>query len=185
MPYLLWFLGISVAFELFIGKYFKEMVGSNTVSNNIYVVPCVVYYLYVFTHNQKKLIWIVASAVFLLTVGFEIYMHQLTRIMTIAYNAGMLMVVWFIFQYLYDKVILNPFLDLLRIPEFWMAIGILLFYSSSFPILLFANRLMDAEYQLATKLLGLLPIGNIFLTLGYLMTVLCQIPIKIYSTSLR
>lgn len=182
--FLLPFLGLAVFFELILGKLMKYYFDNNMITTNIFVIICVMYYLFLFTRKNRKRLFLVFVALYLLFLVVSMYIQGFNSIMSIAYNAGMIMVILAIFRYLYDLIIMDQYKPLHQIPLFWMAIGILMFYSTSFPILNFLNRFIDADYEFALRMIDMLSIGNIFLSLGYFGAIICQKNIKTSSASL-
>ena len=183
VPYLLVFLAIAVFFELVLGKMMKYYYDTNILTTNLYSIICVYYYLFLFTQGMtKKWFWVLMS-IYTLAMLLSAYSQGFTVIMSIAYNSGMIIVMASIFKYLHDLIIRYHYRPLHKIPLFWMALGILLFYSASFPILNFLNRFIVADYNYAGKMIDMLSMSSIFLSLGYFGAVICQKNIKISSLS--
>lgn len=183
VPYLLSFLAVAVFFELVLGKMMKYYYDTNILSTNLYSIICVYYYLFLFTREiSKKWLWILVAG-YTAAMMISAFTQGFVVIMSIAYNSGMIIVMGAIFKYLYDLIIRDHYKPLHQIPLFWMALGILIFYSASFPILNFLNRFIAADYDYAGKMIDMLSIGNIFLSLGYFGAIICQKNIKISSAS--
>lgn len=178
------FLGLAVLFELVLGKLMKYYYDNNMITTNIFVIICVLYYLFLFTQEFRKQWYWLLAGIYMISLGISSYTQGFMSIMSIAYNTGMIMVIVSVFRYLYDLIIRDHYKPLHQIPLFWMALGILMFYSSSFPILNFLNRFIYADYDFALRMIDMLSIGNIFLSLGYLGTIICQKNTKTLSTSL-
>ena len=185
VPFLIEFLSVAVFFELVFGKLMKYYYGSNMISSNVFVIICVLYYLYLFTFEFRKRWFGVLGVIYAVAVLTSAWTQGFNTVMSFSYNTGMFLVLFVIFRYLYDLVIKDAYKPLFQFPLFWMAIGIMLFYSSSFPVLTFLNRFIASDTQLTMKLLDLLSLGNIFLSLGYFGAVICQWNTKTLSTSLR
>lgn len=184
IPFLVPFLALAVFFELILGKMMKYYYDTNILSTNLFSIICVYYYLFLFTrHLDRKWIWILGTG-YTIALMIGAYFQGFVVIMSIAYNAGMIMVISTIFKYLYDLIIRDEYKPLYQIPLFWLALGILLFYSASFPLLNFLNRFIAADREYAIKMIKMLSLGNIFLSLGYLGAILCQKNIKTSSASL-
>lgn len=183
VPFLVPFLGLAVLFELVLGKLMKYYYDNNMITTNIFVIICVLYYLFLFTQEFRKQWYWLLAGIYLISLGISSYTQGFMSIMSIAYNTGMIMVIVSVFRYLYDLIIRDHYKPLQQIPLFWMAIGVLMFYSSSFPILNFLNRFIDADYDFALRMIDMLSIGNIFLSLGYFGAIICQKNIKTLSIS--
>jgi hypothetical protein len=182
--FLMPFLGLAVFFELVLGKLMKYYYDNNMITTNIFSIICVIFYLFLFTKEfRRKWFWAMAS-IYMFSLMVSSFVQGFMAIMSIAYNTGMILVMLAVFSYLYDLIMREQYKPLHQIPLFWMAIGILLFYSSSFPILNFLNRFIAADYDFALRMIDMLSIGNIFLSLGYFGTIICQKNIRTLSTSL-
>lgn len=183
VPYFLFFLAIAVFFELILGKMMIYYYGTNMLTTNLYSIICVYYYLFLFTREiSKKWLWILVAA-YTVAMIISAYTQGFVVIMSIAYNSGMIIVMMTLFRYLHHLIIRDHYKPLHRIPLFWIAMGILVFYSASFPILNFLNRFIAADYAYAGKMIAMLSMGNIFLSLGYFGAIVCQKNIKTLSAS--
>lgn len=183
IPYFVHFLGLAVFFELVLGKFLKWYLHTNIVSANIYVIISIVYFLFVFTREFRRSWHLPLLVTYLISLFISLFYQGLFSIMTISYNTGMLLVIFSIFMYLYDLIYKRDYRPLDRIPLSWMALGVLAFYSSLFPLFVFINRFMAIDLTFTIRLMELLSIGNIFLSFGYLGALLCQMNIRKLSTS--
>ncbi len=183
IPYLISFIGVAVFFELILGKLMKYYYGTNILSSNIFVIICVLYYLFLFTYEfRRKWFWILAT-LYVVSILVSARTQGFQNIMSFSYNTGMFLVLFTVFRYLYDLVIEDVYKPLYQIPLFWMSIGLILFYSSLFPLLTFLNRFITVDMEFTLRLMDILSIGNIFLSLGYFSAILCQRNTKTLSTS--
>jgi hypothetical protein len=178
LKYFKLFLCISILFEIIIGKYLKYTFNNNIISTNIYVTICIVYYLFLYLGNYHMKLFKSLSFIYMLIFIISVQIQGIHSILTISYNFGMILVMVSIFIYLYNLIILGEFVSLVRLPRFWIACGILLFYSSLFPLLFYVNQLMVIDLEFTGLLFRIVSIGNIFLTLGYLFATLCQTNIE-------
>jgi hypothetical protein len=174
----------AVLVELGIGKIYEHITGDNTIVYNVYIVLLVLYYTYIYTkatstlRNKRVIVWISALYLTASIVNFS-FIQGPFKLNTITYNIGMIGVVVLIFIFLYELLYHRPALNLFRFGMFWISIGIILYYSASFPILTFLNELIDVDLLLAHETFKLVKVGNVFLSLGYLMVVVCPLmPIK-------
>ena len=183
IPYYIPFLTIAVFFELVLGKILKYYYGGNLISSNIFVILCVIYYLYLYTHDFRPRWFWIMSAIYFVAIIISAVTQGFNTIMSFSYNTGMFLVLGAVFKYLHDLVIIDSYKPLYRMPLFWIAIGIIIFYSSLFPLLSFFNRFLALDYDFTLRLMSILSIGNIFLSLGYFGAVICQWNTKSLSTN--
>lgn len=160
------------------GKFFKIYLGYNTFIYNVYFVFAISYYIFIFRKeifnlnisnrriNELIVFWIICVVSFL-------YYHDFNRLNAIAYNLGMLIVIFLILRYFYLMVIGENYTSLLTLPHFWLACGILLFYSSAFPVLSFTNILILNDRALAKAFQKWVQYGNLFIALSYNLVSLC------------
>ncbi len=161
------------------GKFFKIYLGHNTFIYNVYFVYAISYYIFIFNieickfHKSKKrtndlvLFWILCVLSFL-------YYRDFDKINSIAYNLGMLIVIFLIFKYFYILLMGETYKALVNIPHFWLASGILLFYSSAFPSLCFTNILILHDIELARAAQKWVQYGNLFIAISYNLVSLCS-----------
>ncbi|MEO6693179.1 MAG: hypothetical protein ABIO44_12620 [Saprospiraceae bacterium] len=102
-----------------------------------------------------------------------IFLQGLSQLNTITYNLGMLFVTIIILNYL--KELINKVnTEYLNQPIFYLCIGILLFYSALFPILTFNNQFISLDVNFAKELYSLVELGNVLLSLSYLMAIFVE-----------
>lgn len=149
---------------------------------NPYAKLCIYYYLFVFYRYFKDRSWglglkwlIIAFAI--LTMTYNFFFHDQTQIDYMSYNLGYLILFPLMFRYLYEVIYKRPYYNVFHDPYLYFIFGLMLFYTSGFPILGFINILItdNPYYTIYTKLLNL---GNIFLSLAYLGAVLCSKTMK-------
>lgn len=179
LPKLMWFITTVFLFELFIEFYYDKWFGDNLVVLNLYSRICVYYYLYVFCIYFRSKKWMKTFKILALIyvtgtlLSYLIFLPA-ERIDYATYNIGMIMVLTLVGAYMYHKTYGPLSIDIRLDPHFYLAMGILLFYTASFPLLGFINFLIveNPYFEEYKKLLNL---GNTFLSLGYLGVVLCSI----------
>lgn len=161
-----------------LGKYFKIHLGFNTFIYNAYFVFVISYYIYIFNleisirDNSHKGFFYLISFWIICGAGF-FYYQNINILNSIAYNLGMLLVIFLILKYFYLMVLGENYTSLLTIPHFWLASGILLFYSSAFPILSFTNIFITYDIQLARAFQKWVQYGNLFIAVSYNLVILC------------
>lgn len=163
-------------------KYASYYSQDNILASNLFVKGTISYYLYLFISQNPKHSTRFASIVTSMYLVFAFtnffFIQGMNQLNTHCFNAGMLTVIFFVFKYLYDVLFSTESIVITRLPLFWLGAGIIYFYCSLFPILTFFNPLLKLEPDFLENLYNLVPIGNIFLYLGYLMFILCPAVIK-------
>lgn len=178
LPYFTLFLFISVVFEFFVETYIETKYKYNYVAYAVFGSFSVSYYFYLYMREifQDRRISVTLISVYLLFCVINLYFIQgFDTFNNISYNAGMMAVVISIFVYFRKVLVKQPYFKLASLPLFWLSLGIIMFYSSAFPILTFINFLIELEMDLASALYDLVQIGNIFLSLSFICVVLCPI----------
>jgi hypothetical protein len=178
MPYFTLFLFISVVFEFFVETYIEHIYINNFVAYAIFGSFTVSYYLFLYLREIFKdrrttflliTLYLVFCTVNLFVIqGFDAFNN-------ISYNLGMMAVVISIFVYFRKILVRLTYFKLASIPLFWLSVGIIMFYSSAFPVLTFTNFLIRLEMNLASAMYDLVQIGNVFLSLSFICVVLCPI----------
>lgn len=161
-----------------IGKVMRIIYNNNTIVYNFYFVFLISYYIYIFSYEINKLL---SKKIKLYELGLFLiislitfcYYHNLNNLNAIAYNIGMLIVILLIYRYFYLLIIGKSYLNLSNTPLFWLASGILLFYSSAFPILSFTNIFITYDIQLARAFQKWVQYGNLFIAVSYNLVILC------------
>lgn len=181
MPYFTIFLFISVLFEFYIETYIETIYKNNYVAYAIFGSFTVAYYMFLYLREifRDKMMIILFISVYLIFCIVNLYFIQgFNTFNNISYNIGMMAVVISIFVYFRKILVRQTYFKLATIPLFWLSVGIIMFYSSAFPVLTFTNFLVRLEMNLASALYDLVQIGNVFLSLSFICTVLCPILIS-------
>ena len=177
-----YFILYCVFVEWFVLKYTASVLGNNILYANLFVKTTIVYYLYLFITNNPNynasFAWKVISAYIVFSFANFFFIEGMWNLNTYCFNAGMLAVIFYIFKYMYDAILKQTYFNLASHPIFWIGIGILFFYITLFPLFTFFNILLDKEPTLLNQLYVLVPIANIFLYTGYLITLLCPVLIR-------
>jgi hypothetical protein len=185
IKYFTLFILFSVFIELIVGKLFKIYFDNNRPIFNAYAFICVGYYLYIYLEqfNKKWFRILISAFIISLLVGF--YFQNMYDIITIPYNTGMILVLFAIGIYLFNLLFASQYENLFTNSRFWLAVGIIYFYSSLFPILIFVNKIQEIDKVFLGKLYRIVVYGNIFLMLGYLSAILCRLKFRIPSFTTR
>ncbi len=176
------FLGISLFLDAFLGSLFIYFGLQNALIYNILILIQVPFFLYLFSsyfkgHSNyilfKRIIW---GVVIFSIINF-LFIQGPTHVNNYSYLLGMSVLCILIVKYYYSLLLSEVPVSLFSLPLFWLSIGILLFFTASFPILAYLNIIIDSNSMLTEPLYDLVGIGNIFLSLSYLMVVLCPLMI--------
>lgn len=177
-PLFLPFLAMVVIEEVWLADWYLAKYETMYPVANPYAKLCMYYYLFVFYWYFKDRSWaswlkwlIIAFAI--VTMTYDLRYHDHTQIDYLSYNLGFLILFPLMFRYLYEVIYVRPYYNVFHDPYFYFIFGLMLFYTSSFPILGFINILItyNSEYSIYKQLLDL---GNIFLSLAYLGAALCS-----------
>ncbi|MDB4539277.1 hypothetical protein N9231_02585 [Saprospiraceae bacterium] len=171
------FIFIVILFELIINHISAVLFGSNFISFNIFSYLCISYYLMVYIHyfkEEKWINWIKYIAVLLFGFAICRFIYCLNNgiVDTLTYAIGLFIVCGLILRYFYHLLYIDTFRPINNDPLFYFSIGILLFFTCSFPILIHINKLVAVDGA-SSAYSNLLQMGNIFLSLAYLAVPLC------------
>jgi hypothetical protein len=145
---------------IFYGMYFKWITESKWLRNTIVILLIFfsIFWIfstfYIFTIQQWNSYFSVAESIFVVCLAAKYYQQLLT-----------------------SKILVS----LKSHPEFWIATGMILFYSCDFPYLGMLNYLVKNFYHLSQKLLYVLDLLNIIMYTLFSYAFLCRIPIRKFS----
>jgi len=108
-----------------------------------------------------------------ITLTWHFVLQDQKRIDFLSYTLGFLILIPLMIRYLYEVIYIRPYYNLLTDPYIYLIFGLLIFYTSSFPILSFMNILITDNPNRGI-FIKLLNYGNIFLSLAYLGAALCS-----------
>ncbi len=143
----------------------------NTVLYNLYAFIMLTNYWLCFDLEKlcSRRSLLLIYAVFLVELGYIIFISKMPESRLYAANLTFILIVFLI---KWKNKLGNHEIEAWDRQELFVGLGILLFYVSSFPLLVFYNLLIgNQDAKLAYNLL--LKAGNVFLSLGYLASVLC------------
>jgi len=176
------FLGITNLLDVFCGSILTYLKLYNTWIYNLLILIQVPYFIWLFVdylisngHSDqlKKLVWIVTW----ISMFNFIFFQGPNHVNNFSYLLGMSVLTVLIIKYYYNLLTNDSSKSLFGLPLFWLSIGIVIFFTASFPILAYLNIIIDSNSLLTDPLYDLVGIGNIFLSLSYLMVVLCPLMI--------
>ena len=163
-------------FELVINKAAKYFWHNTILTTNIYCTLTTSFYIFfLLTNNlgneKKKLIYYLTGSWFIVSILvlflFVDYMNRVSPM----YNIGMILSIFLILRYAYRIIRVEEYKPIAQRPLLFTYLGILLFFTAAFPIITFVNHLIISN-QFSGVYSQMLRIGNIFLALGYLTTVI-------------
>jgi len=183
VPYFLIYLGLTNILDVFGGSILTYFGIHNTWIYNILILIQVPYFIYLFSNYftcQNKdlylrhLFWIVL----IISCGNFFFVQGVHEVNNFSYLIGMSVLCVLIIKYYYSLLTSDLTVSLLSLPLFWLSIGILIFFTASFPILAYLNIIIISISFLKKQLYELVGIGNIFLSLSYIMVVVCPLMIR-------
>ena len=172
------FIMLVIGLEIIIPWSFKLYFTSNYLILNYYSKICMYYYIYLFIKIFEDRYWTkwytILLVLFIIVTQANYFIAlPVKKIDAISYNIGMVILFPLILKYLFERIYTDVYCDIFRDPHIYLAFGILLFYTSAFPILTFINVLITNNEAYKAYVL-LINFGNIFLSLAYLGVALCS-----------
>lgn len=175
IPYYYFFIFWVVISETIISPLWKYAFKFNSIFYSIYSFTCVSYFVYVLYLHKTKILrnqyFLFIFLILILAYSFELFIeYGKNEVTNYAYLLGLSFVVIIIIKNIYtylNQDFNHCYSD--EIPLFIFSAGILVFYFTSFPLLLFFDYLV--QYNQAYEAYDtLLKTGNFILHLGYLLT---------------
>lgn len=169
------FLTLVCLFELVISKYNAMVYGDNRLSYLLFSYLCVCFYFVYFKSTEKKQIWnYIYYSLFIIWQIYAVYSFLNPSPRDVfncnIYNLGMIFTCIIVLKWLYHKLYIDSFQAIFENPKLYVGFGILFFYTCSFTILNYINPLVILNDS-GSIYNSLLKIGNIFLSLGYLIAI--------------
>jgi len=122
----------------------------------------------------RHLYWIVL----IISITNFLFIQGIKEVNNFSYLFGMSVLCVLIIKYYYTLLTSDLTVSLFSLPLFWLSIGILMFFTASFPILAYLNIIIDSNSILTEPLYDLVGIGNIFLSFSYIMVLVCPLMIR-------
>lgn len=174
-PYFIFF---SVLIEVFLGPYLAFRFNNNVWLYNLMTIIDNCYYSYLLIVGNsllkfKKVFYICISFIIILGILNYLYFQGPNIVNTYTYHLSMFFVSGLIIYYLKSLIENSEVENLIQLPLFWISIGILFFYASSFPLLIFINQLIASKSKLVIPLYNIVQFANIFLSLSYIIALIC------------
>ena len=123
--------------------------------------------------KSKKVFHICVWCIIILGIINFLFLQGPNIVNTYTYHLSMFFVSGLIIYYLKSLIENSEVESLIQLPLFWISIGILFFYASSFPLLIFMNQLIASKSDLVIPLYSIVQFANIFLSLSYIIALVC------------
>lgn len=166
-----------VLFEVFIAKWYITKEGTNKIPYCYFALSCAIIYL--LTYRIKNKIsrsneFILLGIIVILTICIYLFFGDnqfifLSKVYLLLVSIATIFGVRYLYLKLKQEFDYNNFV---YDPYLYFTFGLLIFYTTSFPLLLFLETLI-ASGELLKTYSSILKIGNIFLSLGYLGAAIC------------
>ena len=176
------FLFLSLIVEI-IGTLQIRRNVSNTLTYNLSTSIEITFYLWVLLNLLKgkflKRFILGCIVIYPIISGLDIFFIQgKDSFHSVGYALGCLLIVFFTIIFFYQLFAKPEATRLSKDSAFWIATGLLLFYSVSFPLFVFVNFMKTFPAILANNLQYILIVLNVFLYLLFSIAFLCRITIK-------
>lgn len=172
---------IVFSFEFVINDLSSIIFGSNILSVNLYTILSVVLYHMIMIcsfnkFNTKKVRKILI--IYYLSLFFDVINNQFaTELLSTSYIIGISISVVLFIYFLKEIIFDLESEPIYTHPMFYFGIGITLFLCSSFPLLFFADYFI-VSIEANSSFVSLIQLGNNFLAIGYLFTILASWRLK-------
>gem|GEM_PF-5834343 len=183
------FLLVCISFENIIAPFYSELYGPNVILYNYYAnIQLFAYagfyiaYLQKYNPSTSRVLYISLAIVFILVLSILLLSKEThTQIILPAYFTSYGYLILLIILTL--RTILKTNAKLLMQKEFYLAIGNLVFFVCTFPVLTFLNELVTATN--ASKVYhDILNVGNILVSCSYIAVIVCLKTTTSYIKSL-
>lgn len=173
LPFFASFLTSCVIFEIVLNKWAKIYWGTNIIVYNLFFILCVIYYFVVFIGLQWKGTRYVIGLWLLTSLSNFVIGQGIHSANTYTWISGIILILTLAI-YECMKIINDPGrLILSKNAKFVLAIGILLLYAASFPLIVNLNGIAELPPRYAVATYVLVHYANIFLSLSYLYIAVC------------
>ncbi len=172
------YLIFGLVVEIVLAFLEKRFHRSNVISYNLFSFGCVIFYFYFYKNvliiNYKKVYIFMIMVWFSYLLLNTIFFTGLMKLQNDTYILGMITVFIFIFLYMKNLLLIEISKPLYSDYLSWISLGIILFFTSAFPILFFLQKLV-VEAEATRAFYNLLNFGNIFLSITFLIAALCPV----------
>lgn len=178
------FLTICVICDVVINTYCGQVLGENTISNNVFLIIVSFFYLWFFKEGifESFSLSKIIIGFTLLYFVYVVVLGNISRIHVRPYMFALVVSTIMIGIYilkLVDRVYF--FKEMLLVPKFWLGCGIVFFTATNFPILFHLEAIRYND-NLGKRLFRLIDLGNLILAFSYLFCTICHLRISRYST---
>lgn len=171
-----WFLILNtILIEIVACEYFRITYQNNIAPYNLFMILGLVAYYWIYSKylikegvSRKRLQLLIM--IWGLSVTISVFRSGIDEVLMMPYVIGLLVASVLA---LWSMLAISRKQNIIKIPEFWLSLGVLIFTSCSLPMLLNAKFLIISGA--ANKAYWhLLKAGNVILSLSYLMAILCH-----------
>jgi hypothetical protein len=177
------FLLITIVIEIN-GQYLSNHHRSNAELYNFFGVFEFTFYFWVLRHFirnsfAKKIIFHLVWIYPLLSLIIIIFFQGINIFNTITFSLGSLFIAVITIYYFFELFQLSGSIPLLREPSFWICLGLLIYYSCSFPMFALVTRLgNNTPGFILNNLAIILDLTNILLYSSFTIAFLCSLRMR-------
>ncbi len=177
-----WFLLLTLLIEL-LGLFMSERGLANLSMYNFFTMSEFVFYLFLFIQaiqkaRAKKVILYTIIGYFIFSIINICIIQGLNNFHTISYSIGCLITVAVCIYYFFELFQLTRSVNLLRDPYFWIASGLLFYYSCSLPIIGLNNLFSNFPRVIIVNLGTIVSVLNVLLYSLFTIAFLCRFRIR-------
>ena len=156
---------------------------NNAALYNFFSVAAFIYYLYaikqaIYSRRAKHIFKLVMIGYAIVSLFNILFIQKLLSFHTITYSVGCFIIVVGSIYYFLELFQYPRFIDLKRVPAFWMISGLLFFYMCTLPILGVLNYMFTFPDFIQSNILQLIMILNVLLYSLFTIASLCRIIFK-------
>ncbi len=173
-----YYLILATILDAIVGSLLVYFRMNNSWIYNIFILIQVPYFIWLFSQfimdsGSWKQLHKINLAILIISFCNFFFIQGIHQVNNFSYLLGMSFLTVLIVKF-YFIILLSDSTDpIVKMPLFWLSVGILAFYTASFPILAYLNIIIDSQSTLTEPLYDLVGIGNIFLSISYIFVIVC------------
>ena len=183
--YLRWFtpfLLITCIVEI-VAAYMQAHTIPNLPLYNLFSILVFSFYFYVLyqvilSRKAKRIVFHISWIYVSLTLINIFFIQRITVFHSMSFSLGCLLIAAICVYYFLELFQMPRSVNLIRQPAFWICSGLLFFYSCSFPVIAFANFLVQLPPVILRSLGFVVYLLNVFLYSSFTIAFLCQLRIR-------
>ncbi len=179
-----WLKGVIIlafSIECVVSPIVKFFFLSNEFIFLFYPVILIAFFIKYITHNDfgsaKVINYVIAIYVIIAICNI---INKGNQAIALNFSIGLILCIFFIILVFTKIIHVYEDIGFVSMPKFYFSLGIIFFTVANFPFLLYLDEIRYSP-NLSGPMYDLFQFGNIFLSLGYLMTVLCHLRNNYYS----